>query len=52
MWVHLQFNGLPDEMVHVTRFGGEEFCFLKLLILRRRANIQKTIYHYYNMAKA
>jgi hypothetical protein len=27
--MHLQFSGLPDETVHVTRFDGEEFSILK-----------------------
>jgi hypothetical protein len=29
MWLHVQFYGFPDEAVHVTRFGGEEFGILK-----------------------
>jgi hypothetical protein len=25
MWVHFKFNGSPDESIHVSGFGREEF---------------------------
>jgi hypothetical protein len=30
MWVHFKFSGFPDESIHVSGFGREEFCVLQL----------------------
>jgi len=29
VWVHFKFNRFPDESIHVTGFGREEFCDLQ-----------------------